>query len=153
MPVVGAVMQGAKQIPVARGTSDAVQALHAAVDALEAGEAVIIYPEGTLTQDPGQWPMQGKTGIARLIMLAPDAPVVPVGQWGAQQQKGGLLRRRTSLASVGKPLDMRKYRDAPVTSSTLREITDTVMAAIREQVAELRGETPPTEFFRPRMRK
>lgn len=148
-PVIGQIMRGAKQIPVARGTTDAAQALHAAVEALDAGEAVIIYPEGTITQDPAQWPMQAKTGVARLIMLAPDAPVVPVGQWGAQQQEGGMLRRRTCQASVGEPLDMSKYRDAEVTLSTLREITDTVMAAIRDQVAELRGETPPTEFFRP----
>jgi 1-acyl-sn-glycerol-3-phosphate acyltransferase len=148
-PVLGRIMRGAKQIPVARGTTDAGQSLRAAVEALAVGEAVIIYPEGTITRDPQQWPMQAKTGLARLIMLAPDAPVVPVGQWGSQQQKGGLWRRRTAQASVGEPLDMRKYRDAPVTFSVLREITDEVMTAIRAQVAELRGKTPPEAFFRP----
>src|SRR5205823_1477497 len=53
-PVIGKIMYGAKQIPVARGTTDAAQALHAAVEALAEGEAVIIYPEGTITQDPAQ---------------------------------------------------------------------------------------------------
>ncbi len=148
-PLLGAIMRGAKQIPVARGTTDAAQALQAAVDALEAGEAVVIYPEGTITRDPAQWPMQAKTGLARLILLAPDVPVVPVGQWGAQQQKGALLRRRDAAASVGEPLDMTKYRNADVTLSTLREITDTVMSAVRDQVAELRGESAPPVFYRP----
>jgi 1-acyl-sn-glycerol-3-phosphate acyltransferase len=153
LPVVGRVMHGAKQIPVSRGSSDAVGALHAAVDALAAGEAVIIYPEGTITRDPSQWPMQGKTGLARLILLAPEVPVVPVGQWGAQQQRGGMLRRRVAHASAGEPLDMTKYRDIDVTFATLREITDTVMTAIRDQVAELRNEVPPATFFRPQPRR
>ncbi len=50
--------------------------------ALEQGEAVIFYPEGTITKDPDQWPMQAKTGIARLVLLCPDIPVVPVGPVG-----------------------------------------------------------------------
>jgi 1-acyl-sn-glycerol-3-phosphate acyltransferase len=152
LPVVGRVLSGAKQIPVSRGTTDAVAALHAAVAALAAGEAVIIYPEGTITRDPNQWPMQGKTGLARLIVLAPEIPVVPVGQWGAQQQRGAMLRRRVARASAGEPLDMTKYRDVDISSATLREITDTVMTAIRDQVAELREEAPPTSFFRPQRR-
>ena len=32
---------------------------------------------------------------------------------------------------------------------TLREITDEIMAAVRAEVAELRGEPAPAEFFKP----
>ena len=28
--------------------------------------------------------MNGKTGAARLALLAPDVPVIPVAQWGVQ---------------------------------------------------------------------
>src|SRR5581483_9098596 len=90
-PLLKQIMYGAKQIPVYRGTSDAAASLRDAVTALEQGEAVVIYPEGTITKDPDQWPMQGKTGIARLVLLTPDIPVVPVGQWGAQQGRGSIL--------------------------------------------------------------
>ena len=44
----------------------------------------MIYPEGTLTRDPDLWPMTGKSGAAR-IALATGCPVIPVGQWGAQE--------------------------------------------------------------------
>jgi 1-acyl-sn-glycerol-3-phosphate acyltransferase len=152
-PVLKQIMYGAKQIPVYRGTSDAAESLRDAVTALEQGEAVVIYPEGTITRDPGQWPMQGKTGIARLVLLSPDTPVVPVGQWGAQKRKGQfarrILTRGTSLASVGEPLDLSRFRGQEPTAATLREITDEIMSAIRAEVASLRDEPAPAEFHVP----
>jgi 1-acyl-sn-glycerol-3-phosphate acyltransferase len=149
-PVIGYMMKGSGQIPVYRGTTDAGQSLREAVTALERGEAVVIYPEGTTTKDPDNWPMVAKTGIARLVLLCPDVPVVPVGQWGPHRMGGFSLkrfgRRRPSLASVGEPLDLSRYRGKEPTASTLREITDEIMSAVRDQVAELRGEPAPTEF-------
>ena len=65
-PVLGQIMRRGKQIPVSRGTADAAKSLDAARAALDEGEAVVIYPEGTLTKDPAQWPMQAKSGLARL---------------------------------------------------------------------------------------
>ena len=153
-PVIGSIMRGAGQIPVYRGTTDAAKSLRDAVTALERGEAIIIYPEGTTTKDPDNWPMQAKTGIARLVLLSPDTPVIPVGQWGAQQNRRKfslrrLGRRRTAQASVGMPLDLSKYRGAEENAANLREITDVIMSAVRDQVAELRGEPAPSEFFKP----
>ena len=48
------------------------------------GNLVVIYPEGSVTRDPDWWPMQARTGVARLA-LTTDAVVVPVAQWGPQQ--------------------------------------------------------------------
>jgi 1-acyl-sn-glycerol-3-phosphate acyltransferase len=79
---VGAAMRGTGQIPVYRESADAVGAFRAAVEAIEKGECVAFYPEGTLTRDPDMWPMQGKTGAARVALLT-RAPVIPVAQWGA----------------------------------------------------------------------
>ncbi|MDQ2751173.1 MAG: lysophospholipid acyltransferase family protein [Pseudonocardiales bacterium] len=155
-PVLGQIMRGAGQIPVHRGTTDAASSLDDAVTALERGEAVVIYPEGTITKDPAQWPMEAKTGIARLVLLCPDTPVVPVGQWGAQPTKGlhplRLFRRPLVQASVGETVDLSKFRGAQPDAATLREITDTVMSAVRVEVAALRGESAPEEFFKPAKR-
>jgi 1-acyl-sn-glycerol-3-phosphate acyltransferase len=152
-PVVGYMMKGAGQIPVYRGTDDAAKSLREAVAALERGEAVVIYPEGTTTKDPDNWPMLAKTGIARLVLLCPDVPVVPVGQWGPHKIGGFSLkrlgRRRTSWASVGQPLDLSRYRGKEPSTAVLREITDEVMTAVRNEVAELRGEPAPAEFHVP----
>ena len=147
------IVKGARQIPVYRGTQDAAASVREAVTALERGEAVVIYPEGTITRDPAQWPMQGKTGIARLVLLAPDIPVIPVGQWGAQLRPSlpwwRKLGRRRVAASVGEPVDLARYRGCEPTSDTLREMTDVIMDAVREQVAGLREEPAPSVFFTP----
>lgn len=152
-PALRWVLQGAGQIPVERHTQNAAHALGDAVDALARGEAVIIYPEGTTTKDPTKWPMQGKTGIARLVLLSPHTPIVPVGQWGADKRDGfsvrRLGRRRLAEVSVGKPIDLSRYRGAEPNAANLREITDVIMTAVRDEVADLRGATAPDTFFVP----
>ena len=82
--LLGFFLRSAGQIPVHRSSKDAAGAFDAAVAAVRAGKCVVVYPEGTITRDPGLWPMVGKSGAAR-IALATDAPVIPIGQWGAQE--------------------------------------------------------------------
>ena len=83
VPIIGTILKRCGQIPVTRQSAQSRDALVAVTDAVAAGRAVIIYPEGTITHDPELWPMIGKTGAAR-IALQTGCPVVPVGQWGAQ---------------------------------------------------------------------
>ncbi len=147
---VGAAMRGMGHIPVKRGTADARQSFDAAVRALEDGGLIVLHPEGTVTRDPDGWPMTGKTGAARLALLAPGVPVIPVAQWGVQEQID-LYRKRVKLIprprhtlSVGDPLDLSAYRNRPADGAALREVTDLIMRRLRDDVAELRGEPAPT---------
>lgn len=148
-PVIGAAMRAMGHIPVKRGSTDALLSLTAAVDALEAGRLIVLHPEGTVTRDPDGWPMTGKPGAARLAMLAPDVPMIPVAQWGVQESID-LYRRRVRLVprprhtlSIGEPIDLSVYRDVEVTGALLREITDVLMRRLRSDVAELRGRPVP----------
>jgi 1-acyl-sn-glycerol-3-phosphate acyltransferase len=151
---LGRIVTGAGQIPVHRETADAAQALHGAVEALGRGEVVLIYPEGTVTRDPGFWPMQAKTGVARLALLAPGVPVVPVGQWGAQHfldvyaRRFRPLPRKRITIRAGEPVDLSEFAGSAPSSAVLHQMTDRIMVAIRDQVAEIRGEQPPAEFYR-----
>jgi 1-acyl-sn-glycerol-3-phosphate acyltransferase len=52
VPVLGRLVRAAGQIPVERGSDTAVTALESAVQAVQQGDAVVIYPEGTITRDP-----------------------------------------------------------------------------------------------------
>ena len=56
-------------------------------------------------------------------------------------------------ASVGKPVDLARFRGAEPTSAVLREMTDLIMGAVRDEVALLRGEPAPTSFFVPDRRR
>jgi len=147
-PVLGRVLRGAGQIPVQRDSVDAVKALDAAVEAVSRGECVIIYPEGTCTEDPDLWPMKGRTGVARLALLT-GAPVVPVAQWGAQRlhdprTRTVRLRPRTPVAvRAGAPVDLGPWTGRPVTAELLGDLTEHLMLTLRDLVADLRGEPPP----------
>lgn len=147
---VGTAMTRMGHIPVKRGTADARQSFVAAVEALNGGGVIVLHPEGTVTRDPDGWPMVGKTGAARLALLAPDIPVIPVAQWGVQNQID-LYRKRVKLfprprheISVGDPIDLSAYHDRPPNAATLREVTDVIMRRLRCDVADLRGVPAPT---------
>ncbi|MBA0051777.1 1-acyl-sn-glycerol-3-phosphate acyltransferase [Streptomyces sp. AJS327] len=145
-------MRGSRQIPVYRESSDAVGAFRAAVDAVESGECVTFYPEGTLTRDPALWPMQGKTGAAR-VALVTRAPVVPIAQWGAHRvlppyaKRPRLFPRKTFAVRAGRPVDLSRYYGMEPTAEVLREVTELIMDAITAELAELRGEPAPAERY------
>src|SRR5215470_3897924 len=61
---LGFLLHQIRQIPVVRNSPSAVGSLELAVDALEQGECVAIFPEGTISLDLE--PMAGKSGAARL---------------------------------------------------------------------------------------
>lgn len=149
VPVVGLAMRSMGHIPVDRGTTDAAKAFQAAVEALDAGGIIVLHPEGTVTRDPEGWPMQGKTGAARLASLAPDVPVIPVAQWGVQEQvdfyakRLRFIPRPKHVISVGEPIELSSYRSAAATTQTLQEMTDVIMRRLREDVAVLRGLPAP----------
>jgi 1-acyl-sn-glycerol-3-phosphate acyltransferase len=147
---VGAAMRSMGHIPVKRGTTDARQSFAAAVDALHEGGLIVLHPEGTVTRDPDGWPMAGKTGAARLALLTPGVPVIPVAQWGVQEQvdlyrkKVRLIPRPRHVMSVGQPIDLSEFRGRPPDAATLRAVTDVIMRRLRADVAELRGQPDPT---------
>ncbi len=151
-------MRGAGQIPVRRKTANASLALSDAVAALDRGECIVIYPEGTVSRDPDKWPMLAKTGVARLALLS-GAPVVPVGQWGAQalldSYREPLLRphllppKEVSIVA-GPAVDLSAYRGLELTGEVLRGATADVMRAITAIVADLRGQQAPAQVHDPR---
>jgi 1-acyl-sn-glycerol-3-phosphate acyltransferase len=148
VPVLGWLLKRVRQIPVHRGTVDAVKALEDAVKAVKLGAGVIIYPEGTTTKEPDLWPMRGKTGVARLALLT-GAPVIPIVMWGPQRifdprTKKLRPRPRTPVTVIaGPPLDLSKWEGAVATSATLHEMTDAIMLHLRDMLVEIRGGTPP----------
>lgn len=152
---LGGFLSALDQIPVERLSSNAIGAYDAAVAAIGDGECIVVYPEGTLTRDPGMWPMKGKTGAAR-IALATGCPVIPVGQWGAHEvlppytRTPHLLPRRSVVMKAGDPVPLDDLVAQPTSPEVTLEATDRIMDAITGLVAELRGETAPAERYDPR---
>jgi 1-acyl-sn-glycerol-3-phosphate acyltransferase len=154
--LLGGYLRAAGQIPVERLSANAAGAFDAAVAAVNAGECVVVYPEGTLTRDPDLWPMVGKSGAAR-IALETGCPVIPVGQWGAHEllapyaAKPHLLPRKHVTMKAGDPVPLDDLREIePRTTAVVAQATDRIMVALTAIVAELRGEQAPAERFDPR---
>ncbi|HEV3172812.1 MAG TPA: 1-acyl-sn-glycerol-3-phosphate acyltransferase [Actinocrinis sp.] len=153
-PVLGKLIRAAGQIPVHRESRDAALAFREAVKAVQRGETIIVYPEGTMTKDPDLWPMAGKTGAAR-IALRTGAPVLPIGQWGAQEvlphysTKPQFFPRKTLKVTAGEPIDLRAAVGTEINSEALRKGTELIMDRITELVAGVRGEQPPAVRFDP----
>ena len=68
IPIIGKILPKVGQIPVYRGGKSNEEPLRAAKEFLKAGQVVVVFPEGTLTRDPAQWPMRGKAGAIRLAV-------------------------------------------------------------------------------------
>jgi 1-acyl-sn-glycerol-3-phosphate acyltransferase len=151
---LGPILVKLGQLPVYRGQADAALVLRDAEQGVRDGACVVFYPEGTVTRDPGQWPMQSKTGVARLA-LATGAPVVPVGQWGAQDilpygtVKPHVFPRKTVQMIAGPPVDLSEFAGRPLDNPTLRAATDKIMADVAALVGKIRGEVPPAEPYHP----
>lgn len=152
-PLIGSLTRKLGFIPVNRGAADASTALDAAAEALAAGEAIGLYPEGRITRDPAKWPERSKTGAVRLA-LRTGAPIVPLAMEGAHRVVGssgvvgGLLRslvRRPKVTTrIGDPIDVAAMlgSDEP-TPERIRLLADDVMSRLIDLIEDLRGEPAP----------
>ena len=140
------LLRGAGQIPVKRGTADAPMALDAAFHALDRGECIVIFPEGTITNDPDLHPMEGKTGISRLAIES-GVPVIPAALWGTANiwPKGYAKRwrpRQDICIRVGEPTTFKGRSNTPeewhrVAGEIMNEIS-LLVASIRPAVPDRR---------------
>ncbi len=69
---LGPILNGMRQIPIERGSGDSA-ALDRAVEALRAGEAICIFPEGKLSNGER---LKARSGVGRLAAACPAARVV-----------------------------------------------------------------------------
>ncbi len=155
-PGVAWAMRATGQVRVDREQVGAAGSLAHARAALRDGHCIGIYPEGSLTRDPDQWPMRGKTGAARLA-LETGAPVIPIAHWGAQEllppyTKVPRVRRRRHPVQIriGPPVVLDDLRGGPVTSATVATATDRIMGAITDELEHVRGAKAPRERFDPK---
>ncbi len=66
--VVGWLLRGPTRSRCTARPATRRRAFSSAVEGLEQGRCIAIFPEATLTRDPQLWPMVGKTGAARLAL-------------------------------------------------------------------------------------
>ena len=122
---------GVGQLPMDRsGGAASSQSLAAALDKLEAGALVGIYPEGTRSPDGKLY--RGRTGVARMVLDA-RVPVVPCIMVDTEKIMpiGRSLPKPGRIGMIfGEPLDFSRYYNLESDRFVLRSITDEIMVAI-----------------------
>jgi 1-acyl-sn-glycerol-3-phosphate acyltransferase len=152
VPFIGWIVTDAGQIPVYRESADAAKSIRAAVAAVESGECVIVYPEGTLTRDPDLWPMSAKSGAVRIALMS-GRPLVPLAHWGAQhimrpyKKELRIIPRKRIEIRIGTPIDLSDLPTGDLSPETMRIGTERLMDAITALLAEIRQEQPPATRF------
>ncbi len=150
---LGAVLRATGQIPVLRGTDRAADALAAAQAALERGEAIMLFPEGTYTRDPEGWPMRGRLGAARLA-LRTGAPIVPVGCHGSRElwPVGSPIPHpgpgRRVQFQIGEPFTAQLLEGESQREAEVR-VSVEIMERIMRLLARMRRQEPPATMHDP----
>ena len=141
-PLVGDLAAAMGGIRVDRGTGSE-EPLHAAEEALAAGEMVAMMPQGTIPRGPAFFDpeLKGRWGAMKLAH-ASGAPVIPVGIWGTERvwprsakapNVTNVLAPPTVRIRVGEPVPT-KGEDVEVdTRAMMSTIVDLLPAEAREQ--------------------
>jgi 1-acyl-sn-glycerol-3-phosphate acyltransferase len=137
-PLIGWGLRRIRQIPIRRGASDR-RALQQAARLIRKGALAGVFPEGTLS--PDGTPLSGKRGAAR-IALASGVPLIPCGIWGtrARWPRGGIVWKRPLRPRVVVSFGPVLHPDGELENpADVQALTDRIMAAIAEQVADARA--------------
>ena len=142
----GWFMRRAEHIPVRRGSGGA--ALTSAIEALEAGELVLVLPEQTISPSLELLPF--KPGAVRMAAAA-GVPVVPAVSWGSHRFHTVGRRPRWSwrlpvTVRYGKPLHPAPGDDPEQLTTQLRERIATMLDEVQRSYP---GGTPEGAWWVP----
>jgi 1-acyl-sn-glycerol-3-phosphate acyltransferase len=131
-PVLKPILVGGGAFPVRRGEAD-VDAIHRAVELVEEGQIVVMFPEGTRRKKGlrKKYEARAHTGTARIALTA-DVPLVPAAIKGTDR----LTRLGPLRVAYGPPIPLDDLRGREIAPAA-REATDRLMAAIHELEASL----------------
>jgi glycerol-3-phosphate O-acyltransferase / dihydroxyacetone phosphate acyltransferase len=143
---IGTMLRGLGGLPVYRAQDDPAQmhrnddTFRGAIDALQRGEAVQMYPEGRSHSEPALAPL--RTGAARIALAAESGSgwqlglrIVPIGL--TYYRKGSFRGR--ALAVVGEPFALSHMRAAweMDEAAAVRALTDEIAARLHAVTVNL----------------
>jgi 1-acyl-sn-glycerol-3-phosphate acyltransferase len=141
IPILGWMLRVYGTFPVARGTADR-KALRQAEEVLESERALLIFPEGQLSEDGALLKMQ--SGPA-LLALRTGSPILPVGLIGTNKvlPYAKLIPRHASKPAqvrYGTPISMNEFAGMPH-----KDAIKALTASIGMEIAKLTDQPAPDE--------
>jgi len=119
---IGWIISALGAFPVTRGSADR-EALKRCIAVLEAGEPLVLFPEGTRQSGPDVMPLFD--GAAYVAVKA-GVPIIPVGIGGSEgvMPKGSrMIYPRKCVVVVGDPIVAEKDDEGRVPRSAVKDLT------------------------------
>ena len=127
---IGWILSALGAFPVTRGSADR-EALKRCVAVLEAGEPLVLFPEGTRQSGPIVQPLfDGATYIA----VKAGVPIIPVGIGGSERvmKKGGkMIYPRKCVVIVGSPLFVSADASGKIPRSAMKDLTHSLSTELQ----------------------
>jgi len=137
VPGLGSLIRRVNAHPVDRAGSDSA-ALRLALRLLEAGRAVLLFPEGTRGTEGRLGPARAGAGMLAALSEAPVVPVYIQGSGRAFPRGARVPRPVPVTVTFGAPIRFTRERG----KSRYQEISDEIMAAIGRIKTEAEGGRP-----------
>ena len=131
-PIFGAAIRSTNALPVSRGAVDR-QALKMAIDAIQAGFGLTMFPEGTRSKTD-QF-LRPKPGIG-IIATRAACPIVPTYIHGSNKLGDCFWGREKMSITYGEPLSADWVKSVSPDKEGFQKIAATVM----ERISELRSQ-------------
>lgn len=136
-PFCGAILRAVNCVPVDREGGGAA-GLKAILERLLAGEAILLFPEGTRTHDGRFLPARAGIGLTAIKSVCPVIPARVFGSWEAYGRPHRLPRPRRIEVKFGPPLLFEQLRaeartcPKPRLKQIYQQVADEIMAAIQK---------------------
>jgi 1-acyl-sn-glycerol-3-phosphate acyltransferase len=122
IPPIGYIVSALGAFPVTRGSADR-EALKRCIQVLEAGEPLVLFPEGTRQYGPVVQPLFD--GAAYVAVKA-NVPIIPVGIGGSERvmPKGAkMIYPRKCVVVIGEPIVVKHDESGRVPRSAVKDTT------------------------------
>lgn len=129
--LIGGLLRILKVFPIARGKKD-FMAIKKAVQLVENGNAICIFPEGTRNKQSEK--LRFKPG-ATMVAYEAKAPVVPVGVVAEDNYK---FRSKVHIV-YGEPIYFNEYYGKTLKKDDLHELTNQLEIAVQKAIDSVKG--------------
>lgn len=133
--IVGSALSALGAFPVTRGSAD-LEALKRCIAFVNAGEPLVLFPEGTRQVGDSIAPLFDG---AAYVALKTQVPIIPVGIGGSQEvmPSGSFkIRRLRCAAVVGRPIYPATTSGSRAPRGDVRDLTERLSAALQVLLTE-----------------
>jgi 1-acyl-sn-glycerol-3-phosphate acyltransferase len=131
IPLFGRFIMKLRAFPVRRGGADR-KAVREAVDRLKAGEALLVFPEGTRTRDGRLGRLRSGTSMLAYRARAPIVPAAIKGAFEAWPRTRKLFRFRPISITYGRPIAPPERSEHETHEEIRRKLQDSLESLMEE---------------------